>query len=136
MLAILSVALLGLIIYFAVSSKSSRLLKLAAFIALGLIGLSLGVCGFFLLKGPAESNETIPLSLFQEVKPPAKTGNTVATVIFFIVFVLVLAVIIFLAIRDQKKKDKLIKNTAAFSAADELDIEDHAIREDDSFDIE
>ena len=84
-LVILSVGLLGLIIYFAVSPKSSRLLRLTALVALVLIGLSLGICGIFLIKGPGETKEFIPLVL-QESQPQAKSSNTGAIITFFIVF--------------------------------------------------
>jgi len=139
-LAILSVGLLGLIIYFAVSPKSSRRLKLTAFVALGLIGLSLGVCGFFLIKGPGESTDPFPIPVFQETHQPAKSSNTTAIVIFFTVFVLVLALIVLLAVRDQQRKDKNVKNETekapVFSASEELDIGEPAYKEDDSFEIE
>ena len=139
-LSVISLGLLGLIIYFAVSPKSSRILRLSAFAALGLIGISLVVCGIFIIRGPGESAEIIPLPVFEEAKPAAKSGNMATVVVFFIIFVLVLALIVFLAIRDQKKKGKgQVKGPekeAAFSATDELEIEDPSINEDDSFDIE
>ena len=139
-LAILSVGLLGLIIYFAASPKSSRLLKITAFGALGLIGLSLVVCGIFLIKGPSESPELIPLPVFQEAQPPAKSSNTLATVVVFLVFLIVMTMIIFLALRQQKKKGTKTTEDAekspVFSAADELEFEESDKKEEDSFDIE
>ena len=137
-MAILSVGLLGLIIYFAVSPRSSRILKLTAFCALGLIVISLGVCGFLLVKGPGESTETIPIPVFIESQQPAKSGNTAVIIGFFAFFLLVLALIIYIAIRDQQKKDKNKSKGKApvFSGSDELDMDEPLHKDDESFDIE
>jgi len=104
-LIILSAGLLGLIIYFAVSRKSSRHLKLAAFIALGLIVLALVVAGFFLIAGPGESAHEIPLPVFQEGTVPVEDSNIVEVVIFLVIFLLILGFIIASALRKQRKKE-------------------------------
>jgi len=140
-LIILSVGLTGLIIYFAVSPKSSRLLKITAFIALALSGLSLGVAGIFLIIGPGEGSEFIPLPVFQEFQPPpAKSGNTLAVVVFFMVFLGVLGLIIALALREQRKKDQKAKKAPVFpddaGLNDRLSIDGPNLKEEDSFEIE
>jgi len=140
-LVILSVGLLGLIIYFAVSSRSSRLVRISAFVALGLICLSLVVSGIFLIKGPGESTDIVPLPVFQDAQPPVKASNTLAIVVIFVIFLFIVALIIYLAIRQQRKKEikvKIGENPAeVFSVADELEFEDQDKEdEEESFDIE
>jgi len=103
-LIILSAGLLGLIIYFAVSSKSSRHLKLAAFIALGLIVLALAVAGFFLITGPDEGTHYIPFPVSQEAQQPqGESGNIIEVLIFFLLFLLFMGFIIGMALRHQRK---------------------------------
>ena len=104
-LIILSAGLLGLIIYFAVSSKSSRYLKLAAFIALGLIALAVVVAGFFLITGPGENAYQIPFPVFQEAPQAQDDSNIVEVVVFFLIFLLMMGLIIGLALRNQRKKE-------------------------------
>ena len=104
-LIILSAGLLGLIIYFAVSRKSSRHLKLAAFIALGLIALAVAVAGFFLVSGTGESAYQIPLPAFQEGTAQGEDSNIMEVVIFFLIFVLILGLIIASNLRKQRKKE-------------------------------
>ena len=109
-LAILSVGLLGLIIYFAVSPKSSRLLRIVAIIALGLIGLSLGICSIFLIMGPSKDPGDIPLPAFLNApKAPPKKGNLVEILVFLVILALILALIIALVSRDHKKKAEAAK---------------------------
>jgi len=104
-LIIISIGLLGLVIYFAVSKKSSRQLKLAAFIALGLIALALAVAGIFLLSGPGEDTHHIPLPVFQEAQiQPADDSNILEVVIFFLIFLLVMGLIVGLALKSQRRK--------------------------------
>ena len=105
-LVILSVGLLGLIIYYAVSPKSSRFLRLAALIALGLIGLSLGVSGIILLlKGVEQSHEEPHLPIFLDVPQTSPNrGITVEAIVFTVIFVFLLAFISIVAYRDYLKR--------------------------------
>jgi hypothetical protein len=103
LLAILSAGLLGFIIFFAVSPKSSRLLKISALIALGLIALSVGVCGLILIKGSGKAVEAIPLPVFQDTPvDPAKKTNMAAIVSFIIVFLFILGMVVVVTLRDKK----------------------------------
>jgi len=110
-LAILSAGLLGFIIYLAFSPKSSRLMKRAALIALGLIVLSVGICAIFLIIGPAEDDDIVPFPVFADTPPaPPRQENVVETVIFATVFLIIMAVIVALAVRDRRRKETQIKN--------------------------
>ena len=141
-LAILSLGLLGLIIYFAVSPKSSRLLKLAALIALGLIGLSIGICGFFLIKGPAPSKELIPLPVFQDASPkPVKNNNTIIALVFLLVLLLVLGGTVYFSLKGQRKKGAEQKKPEVSPAFHEDNTPEEQVIDDiddndESFDIE
>jgi len=112
-LAILSAGLLGLIIYLAFSPKSSRLLKLAAFIALGLIALAVGINVIILIIGPGEDAMAgLPIPIFADVpQAPPRHTNAVETIIFLAIFLVIMALIIALAIRDHRKKDMFAKQT-------------------------
>ena len=106
-LAILSVGLLGLIIYHAFSPKSSRPLKIAAFIAMGLIALSLGISAIFLIIGPGEDPGGIPLPIFADTPQPMQPdGHIVEALIFLAIFFIVMALIIVFSVRDRRKKEE------------------------------
>ena len=100
---IVSIGLMGTIIYFAVSPKSSRLLRLSAIVALGLICLSLIVCGFFIIKGPAEDPDIILLPIFQDSAPETKNPLHIWDLVIMAVILISLSLIIAKALRDQKK---------------------------------
>ena len=147
-LVILSLGLLGLIIYFAFSTNSTRLQKRVALIALALIGLSIVVCTILLILGPHKDKEdSIPV--FQDTAPQAAGSGNITTVIFFIaVFLLILAMVIVLSLRKERKKrlpDKKAGKPQAFEENNNFGFEfsnkpntpeaDDSF-DDDSFDIE
>jgi len=104
-LAIISVGLLGLIIKFAVSSTSSRLLKRVSFIALILIGLAVGICSIIIIIGPGESDDGISFPVFQEAAAaPAEKSNILAIIIFVLMFIFFPILIGFLARRNKGPK--------------------------------
>ena len=110
-LAIFSLGLLGMIIFFAFSPKSSRLLRRAAFIALALIALSLVIGGLFLVFAPGETPGVVPLPFLPEAPPAApESGIALEVIVFLLLFLIVMGIIIGLAHRDQHKKDKKMKD--------------------------
>ena len=138
---ILSFCLLGVIVYFAISPKSSRLLRLVAIIALGVITLTILICGIIIIKGPGEEVELIPI-LPDPGAVPVKKENRAVGIVILLVFLAVLALIILKAYKDQKKqllKEK--KNTAPqlFDNSDDLDDlyteANEKKDDDDSFDL-
>jgi len=149
-LIILSVGLLGVIIYFAVSPKSSRPLKLAAIIALALIGLSLGVCGIVLIRGPGQSKTaiTLPFLLEDTPQPPAKKTNLAVTLTFLVSFFFIVGLVLMTTMKEkrdkampQKKPREKPIDPQVFDAAGELNIdhpsgeEENNEENEDSFDI-
>jgi preprotein translocase subunit YajC len=114
-LGILAAGILGVIIYFFLSKKSPKPLKLAALGALILSGLALAVCAFLLFSGP-RAGPVGPYdapALTQGAPPPANAPNIIALVIFLAVLLAFFGFIIFLGIRDQKRKavEEAIANT-------------------------
>jgi multisubunit Na+/H+ antiporter MnhB subunit len=140
-LIILSVGLLGMIIYFAISPKSSRLLRLSALIALGVIGISILVCGILIIRGPKKEMDSIPLHVFQETASKAQPRN-IWDIIILAVFLIIVSLVIVKAIVDQRKPGKTAKkaekSSPVFQENDELDLNIESNDEDDdeeSFDI-
>jgi len=139
-LAIISVALLGVIIYFVISPKSSRLLRISAIIALALIALAVGVCGVFLIRGPAEVDTAIPLPFLTdaESKPKAKT-NIGVIIGYFAIFAIILGLVAYSSRKEKERKYEPVKKTVkkeVFQSADEnkLDLGQEP-GDDESFDI-
>ena len=138
-LIIFSVGLLGVIIYFVVSPKSSRLLRISGIIALGLIGLSLAVCGFFLIKGPSQGEVFLPLPFLPDDAPqPAKKTNIPVIISFLLVFLVILGLIVITSIKEKQRKyvpEKKVIKHEAFKTGDDLEIAETPLVADDSFDI-
>jgi len=139
-LGIISFVLLGVIIYFVVSPKSSRLLRMSGIIALVLIGLAVGVCGAFLVRGPAKTETVIPLPFLADAEPKPQSKTNIGVVIgYFAVFVIIFALVAYSSKKEKgrkyepKKKETRKEN---FEVADDstLDI-GHEIKDDESFDI-
>jgi len=132
---IFSIGLLGAIVYFAVSPKSSKLLRLSAIIALGLICLSLIICGIFIIKGPAEDPDVILLPIFQDSAPETKNSPHVWDLVIMAAILISLSLIIAKALRDQKKvqlKKPSLKESLAVSKKDE-EKEESFSSDEDSF---
>jgi len=106
-LIILSLGLLGGIIYFGFSPKSSKLLKLSAFIAMGLIAVAVGICSIVLIIGPAEETDEIILPIFEDSEPAPKDNNTGAIWAFVILLLAMIGLIFFLNRREQKSGGSL-----------------------------
>ncbi|MDR2159049.1 MAG: hypothetical protein LBP23_03165 [Treponema sp.] len=104
-LSVLSAGLLGLIVFFFFSKKSSRSLRRAAMAALIAIGLSLGVCGFFIIRGPAppEAELYLPLAAVAE-EAPVKGDSVLSLLVFLVILAALLGLIIFIGMRDQRRK--------------------------------
>jgi len=138
-LIILSVGLLGLIIYFAVSPKSSKLLKRSAFAALGLIVISIGVCVFLLIKGPGQDPAAIALPVFQDTPTmPASKTNVPAIIVFIVVLLGILGLIVFGVKKDQRhpheQESAAPPPPEAFPDNGNLEMGNEPMMNDDNFD--
>jgi len=109
-LAIISAGLLGFIIYLAFSPKSSKLMKRVSFIALGLIILSMGICAIFLIIGSGDDDDGTHLPFIIDAPPAAPPReNIMESLIFSGVFLIIMALIITLAVRDRRRREALLK---------------------------
>jgi len=139
-LGIISFALLGVIIYFMVSPKSSHLLKMSAMGALALIGLAVAVCGVFLLRGPAKVETEIYLPFLTDAEPKQQNKtNTGVIAGYFAAVAIIIGLLAYYSKREKERKNKSEKKAVRaqnFQAADEsaLDINEE-LNDDESFDI-
>jgi amino acid transporter len=140
-LGILSAGLLGIIIYLALSPKSSKLLKLSAFIALGLIVIAVGICAIFLVIGPSEDTGVINFPVFDDSPPaPTRNVNIVETLIFAAIFLIIMGFIIYLGLRERRRKGMVQKPEVKKAVKTEKDpVDDLDIKpasNDDKLDID
>jgi flagellar basal body-associated protein FliL len=139
-LGIISIVFLGGIIYFVISSKSSRLLRISAIIALALIGLSLGVCGVFLIRGPAKSEETVPLPFLIDAQPKPEPKTSKGVIIgYFAAFLIIAGLVAYSSKKEKGRKyepEKKVVKKEVFQSTDEnkLDL-GAAPGDDETFDI-
>jgi len=139
-LGIISVVFLGGIIYFVVSPKSSHLLRLSAIIALALIGLAVGVCGVFLIRGPAEVKTDIPLPFLTDAQPKQAAKTNIGVIIgYFAVFAIIVGLVAYSSKKERQKKyvpEKKPARKEVFQSVAEnnLDLGDTPVN-DESFDI-
>ena len=138
-LAIISVALLGVIIYFVISPKSSRLLRISAIIALALIALAVGVCGVFLIRGPAEVDTAIPLPFLTDAGPKPKAKTNIGVIIgYFVVFAVIFGLVAYSSKKEKGRKYETEKKPAkkeVFKSVDDNKLDLDAPGDDESFDI-
>jgi len=147
-LVIISVVLLGVIINYAFSPKSSRILRLAALGALGLIAISLGIASIIIAtSGSNGDTEESHLPIFLDLPQEApKKSNLIEIIVFLVFLAFVIVMIAVIASRDRKIRQAEAKKAAAsprFSTTEkheDLDIkaeESHEkAKEDDGFDLD
>jgi hypothetical protein len=102
----LSVVLLGLIVYFALSPRSSKVLRLAALGALGAIMLSIVICMIIIFAGlGAADDEPVMPDFFAAEPPPASSrGNFFALFLLAVFLLAFMGVVIFLAMKERKNR--------------------------------
>jgi heme A synthase len=103
----IALGFLGAIVYFALSKESSRIVRLAALIALGAVILSVLVCGIIVLLslGGGEEPVVTDFLVAEAPEPPAKT-NTFILVIGMLFLLLFLAMVVFLSLKEQRKTEE------------------------------
>lgn len=104
----LSVVLLGVIVYFALSPRSSKMLRLSALGALGAIMLSVVICVIIIAVGMETANEEPVMPDFLAAEPPqaAAEGNLAALFILAAFLLALLGTIIFLSLRERRLQEK------------------------------
>jgi flagellar basal body-associated protein FliL len=104
-LFIVPVGLFALIVYFAVSKKSTLFIRWAAVVALMLIGISVLVCLFFLFGEPSAVVVKGPVVNIvpDEGVIPVKKGNPLPLLIVSIIVVLFIAFVVYTALKEQHR---------------------------------
>jgi amino acid permease len=103
--AIVSIVLLAAIIRFALSPQTDRLVKWAALIALAAIALALVVCLVMVIAGPGAVEEEEVFAGLPLAEPVAVPNpNKAYMLILGLVLLLFVGLVIFLSLRDEKKK--------------------------------
>jgi hypothetical protein len=101
----LSVVLLGVIVYFALSRNSSKTLRLCALAALGAIILSVLICVIIIFANAelVSAEPVMPDFLATEPLPAAPKGNFLALFLLAVFIVVFLGVVIFLSLRERRQ---------------------------------
>jgi amino acid transporter len=101
----LALGFLGVIIYFALSKESPRIVRRAALIALGAVILSVLVCGIIVILGLGEGGEApvMPDFLATDQPEPPATTNTFVLVVVILFLLIFLGIIVVLSLREQRK---------------------------------
>ncbi|MDR3174621.1 MAG: hypothetical protein LBU19_10255 [Treponema sp.] len=101
----LSIALLGVIVYFALSRSSSKALRLTALAALGAIILAVLICLIIIFAGRGFTNkEPVMPDFLNTEPPPAPRENFLVLFLLAIFIITFLGVVIFLSLRERKRQ--------------------------------
>jgi len=120
-----------MIIYFVISPKTSRLHRLAALIALGVIGITILICGILIIRGPQEDPDAVLQQIFLGTQTQPQP-RSIWDIVIILALLLVVALVVAKAIKDERKpvlkKKKAVKNEF-FDDADDLGLDLKAIGE-------
>jgi Flp pilus assembly protein protease CpaA len=100
----LSVVILGLIVYFALSPRSSRTLRLAALCALGAITLSVLICALLVFAKSGTGGGETPDFLSAEPPRTAPPGNFTALFLLALFLLGFLGIVVFLARKERRDR--------------------------------
>jgi amino acid transporter len=106
LLGIIAAGLLGMMFYFFLSKKSSNGLKLLALAALVISGVAMAVCGFFIVFGAraVEEEGSLEQIIMNERPVPVEKTSITGLILFLVVMIIFFGVVIFLGVKDRKKK--------------------------------
>ena len=110
-LIILSVGLLGVIIYLTFSPKSSRLLKRSGIGALAAIFVAVGICVVLIIRGPQEDTSGIPMLFLLDAPVQPASRVNVVDIIILVVLMGAISLVILKALRDEKNARFQVKKT-------------------------
>jgi low temperature requirement protein LtrA len=104
---IVSLALLAVIIRFALSPKTGKPVKRAALIALGAIGLALVACLIMIIAGPRATEEEEVFAGLPLAEPVAAVDSNRAYMLALgVIMLLFVGLIIVLSLREEKRRLK------------------------------
>ncbi|MDR0643268.1 MAG: hypothetical protein LBG07_12525 [Treponema sp.] len=101
-----SIALLGVIVYIALSRKSSKALRMTALAALAAIILSVLICTVIIFAGMGFTGKepVMPDFLAVEPLPDAPQGNSLVLFLLAVFIIAFLGVVILLSLRERKRQ--------------------------------
>jgi multisubunit Na+/H+ antiporter MnhB subunit len=103
--AIISIALLVVIIRFALSPQTDKPVKRAALIALGAIALAIVACLVMVITGPKATEDEAVFADLPLAEPVAVVdSNRIYMLTLGVIMLLFVGLIIFLSLREEKKK--------------------------------
>ncbi|MDR2393788.1 MAG: hypothetical protein LBD93_06510 [Treponema sp.] len=106
-LILISLCLFILIVYFALSKRSSPLIKRTAVIALILIGIAVAVSVYLIYSEPVATLSTKPPSTIPPENPvPVRVVKTTPVLIVTVLFFLFIAWIVYISLRDQRREEE------------------------------
>ena len=104
-LGILAVAAIGGIVYIYISPKSVKIQKMAALGAIILSGLAILICGIILIFGGGQPTDPYSFPVTETQSPQSTVSSNLSELILFLVVLLsIFGIIIYLGVKDQKKK--------------------------------
>ncbi|MDR2177897.1 MAG: hypothetical protein LBP20_07665 [Treponema sp.] len=103
-----SVVLLGVIVYFALSPRSSKGLRLAALAALGAIMLAIVICAVivFTNQGTVEEGPVMPDFYTASAPQSAPKGNSLILLLLAVFLLVFLGVVVFLAMKERQRQQR------------------------------
>jgi cbb3-type cytochrome oxidase subunit 3 len=103
-LILVSLCLFILIVYFALSKQSSLFIRRTAVIALILIGIAVAVSLYLIFSEPTVTLTPLPSAEIPPEKPvPIKVVKSTPIVVIAILFLLFIALIVYISFRDQRR---------------------------------
>ncbi|GHV81196.1 hypothetical protein AGMMS49944_29870 [Spirochaetia bacterium] len=106
---LVSLVLLVVIIRFALSKQTDKLVKRAAVIALAVISVAIVICVIMIVSGPKAVEEEPVFAGFSPVEAaPVTNPASVYALIFGVILVLFVGFIIYLAMRDKKAEKNML----------------------------
>ncbi|MHB9291544.1 hypothetical protein Holit_00622 [Hollandina sp. SP2] len=104
-LILVSLGLFILIVYFALSKRSSLLIKRTAVIALILIGLAVAVSLYLIFSEPAVTlSPGLPTEIPPDKPVPVKGVTSTPILVGAILLLLFITLIVYISLRDQHRK--------------------------------
>jgi hypothetical protein len=103
----LSVILLGVIVYFALSPRSSKILRLATLGALVAIMLSIVICAIIIFAGmdTAGGEPVMPDFFAGETPQAAPKGNSFVLFLLAVFLLVFLGIVVFLSMKERKRRE-------------------------------
>ena len=102
----LSIVLLAGVVYFALAPQSSKMIRLAAIGALGLMIVTLVVCLIIFISAPEPQILVLPGTPESEIPPPPGHGNDIIAIISILILLVIFAAVLYISQKQQQRESK------------------------------